>query len=66
MIKNNKFRINHTSSKHPLPSPIHSTPTLANFFSKAIQAIKDKNSTAIGKFESKLTDTPAVFSVGKD
>jgi len=66
MIKgNNKFRINHNSSRHVLA--VKQEPaTLTSIFNKAIQAVKEKAGNAYSKFESKLIDNPAVFSVGKD
>lgn len=67
MLKNNnKFRINHPSQKMPLQASKQSSLTFINFLSKAIQAVKDKATNAFVKFENKLTETPAVFLIGKD
>lgn len=67
MLKNNnKFRINHTSLKNHISPPKPDPPTLSNLFSKVIQAVKEKAVNAYAKFENKLTDTPAVFSLPKD
>jgi hypothetical protein len=66
MIKNNnKFRINHVPSRQAIPSK----PEAHNFaalLGRVVQAVKEKAASAYSKLESKLTDTPAVFSVGKD
>jgi|688.fasta_scaffold364212_1 hypothetical protein len=66
MIKgNNKFRINHVSSKPALATK-QEPATFSSIFNKVIKAVKEKAANAYSKFESKLTDTPAVFTLGKD